>query len=220
MLTKFQFSKAFQINNAILVLIGLGLGSLAFPGFAYGQDDEKSEAVVRGKIEYDRTRAESWNGDKLIVPYPEIETKLRQRLMLDPPPYPAEAKNWKPEQVVEWEKQFVESDAGKKFIEERKNLVDNANAFDVRFEKDGTFVVYDVPVGVYGIQGRVDKEVNGTNYGFEVFGQIEVLKDVDELVLPAMRVEVTPLLKAKQAAPPIEVKTHDNKQSMESQDVW
>ena len=214
MRTKFQFLKAFQFNNAILILLSLGLSSLALPEFAHGQDDEKTEAVVRGKVEYDRTRAESWNGDKLVVPYPEIVTKLRQRLMLDPPPYPAEAKNWKPEQVVEWEKKFVESDAGKKFLEERKKLVDNANAFDVRFEKDGTFVVYDVPVGTYGIQGRVDKEINGTNYGFEVFGQIEILKDVDELVLPALRVEVTPLLTSKKPAPPVDVKTHDNKQSM------
>jgi len=74
--------------------------------------------------------------------------------------------------------------------------------------------VYDVPVGVYGIQGRVDKEIGGTSYGFEVFGQIEILKDVDELILPPMRVEVTPLLKPKQATPPIDVRTHDNKQQM------
>jgi hypothetical protein len=76
-------------------------------------------------------------------------------------------------------------------------------------------VVYDVPVGVYGIRGRIDREIGGNRYSFEVFAQIEVLKGVDELALQPLSVEVTPLIEPKQVAPPIDIRTHDNKEVMQ-----
>jgi hypothetical protein len=185
-------------------LLSIAWGLAAVPA-THGRDD----AVVRGKIEYDETRAESWDGNRLVVPFPEIIAKLRQRITY-PPPYPQEFSSWNPEQKLDWERKFIESEAGKKFLEKRNKLFAEADEFDIKFEEDGSFVVYDVPSGVYGIQGRVDKEIGGTQYGFEVFGQIEILKDVDELILGPMRVEVTPMMAVDQAAPPIAVKTHDD----------
>jgi hypothetical protein len=172
------------------------------------------EAVVRGKIEFDQTRLKSWDDNQLVVPFVEIEAKLRERVTPPRPPLPTGFDDWKLEAKQKWEKEFIESEAGKKFLENRKKLFEQAKVFDVKFEKDGTFVVYDVPVGVYGIQARVDKEIGDTKYGFEVFGQIEVLKDVDELMLQPLSVEVTPLLQRDQTAPPITVTTHDNKLDM------
>ncbi len=208
-------SSVFQPLFALTIFL---CSLLALPAVTLGQDEETDEkvveAVVRGKLEYDRERVESWDGNKLVVPYPDIPANLRERVMLPEPPYPAEAKEWEPPQVIAWEEKFVETDEGKKFLEERTKLIEGAHSFDIKFEKDGTFVIYDVPVGIYGIQGRVDKEIGGTNYGFEVFGQIEILSGVDELALPPMRVEVTPIMQPKQLAPPISVKTHDDKLTM------
>lgn len=183
------------------------IGLLAAISVAEGQDDD---AVVRGKIAFDETRSESWDGNRLVVPYAEIVASLRERIVYLPP-YPKEFNTWKPEQRLQWERKFIETEAGKKFLEERKKRFAEAKVFDIKFEKDGSFVVYDVPVGIYGIQGRVDKEFGGTKYGFEVFGQIEVIEEVDELVLQPMRVEVTPMLAAGQIAPPVEVSRVDGK---------
>lgn len=180
------------------------------------QDNQKTNkdelAVVRGKIAYDRQRSESWDGSKLVVPFEEIKAMLRERVILPMPPLPENFAELKPEQQLEWEKQFVESAEGKKFLEDRAALLEKASAFDVLFEKDGSFVIYDVPAGIYGIQGRVDKEIDGRMYAFEVFGQIEIAEDVDEVPLKPMAVEITPLLKSKQPAPPVAVKIHDDSQ--------
>ncbi|MFT5300091.1 MAG: hypothetical protein ACI814_000865 [Mariniblastus sp.] len=177
-------------------------------------DDKQEDAVLRGKIVVNSASSKSWDGHELSIEFSEIEAKLRERVLLLPPPYPAEAAKWKPAQVIEWEQGFIETAAGKKFIADRKELIENGHAFDIKFEKDGSFVVYDVPAGVYGIQGRVDKAIGGTNYGFEVYGQLEVLADVDEIALPPLEVEVTPLLTVKQTAPPISVKTDEGDDTM------
>ncbi len=195
-----------QPQRFAVCLLMSALWLLAAISVAEGRDD----AVVRGKIAFDETRSESWDGNRLVVPYPEIVASLRERINYLPP-YPKEFNSWKPEQRLDWERKFIETEAGKKFLEERKKRFAAAQVFDIKFEKDGSFVIYDVPVGIYGIQGRVDKEIGGIRYGFEVFGQIEIIEDVDELVLQPMRVEVTPLMTAGQLAPPFEIKTLDNK---------
>ena len=199
------------ISRSFSLLLIAATSFLAFcPANLNAQDAKKEEAVLRGKIGYDRTRAESWEGNKLVIPYGDIPAKLRQRVTVPPPPLPAGFNQLSNQQKMEWEKKFVATEAGKKFLENKKRLIEAGHAFDLKFEKDGSFVVYDVPVGVYGIQGRVDKKIGDTTYGFEVFGQVEVLEDVDQLDLEPMRVEVTPLMKSKQIAPPVSVKTHDN----------
>ncbi len=173
---------------------------------------DETLAVIRGQTAYDRVRVKSWDNNSLVIPYNEIEAKLRQKVILPRPPYPAGYKTWTREKIIKWEMEFVKTEAGKRYVAKNEQLLEAAHAFDIKFEKkDGSFVVYDVPPGVYGIQGRVDKEIGGTKYGFEVFGEVEVLKDVDEIVLKPMRVEVTPLMASKQKSPPIGVATYDGK---------
>lgn len=187
-------------------LVFVSLASVLAFRSAIGQD---GDAVIHGKIEFDQTRLESWDGNQLVVPFAEIEAKLRERVTPPGPPLPEGFNDWTLEAKQKWEKDFVGSDAGKKFIENRKQIFEQAKVFDMKFEKDGKFVIYDVPPGVYGIQGRVDKQIGESKYGFEVFGQIEVLNEVDELVLQPLKVDVTPLLQVSQTAPPINVKPHD-----------
>ncbi len=194
-----------KMNRWSFLVFVVMAGSLAVQS-ASGQDDK---AVVRGEIAFDPARLESWDGQQLVIPFEEIKAELRERVALPVPPLPQGFGDWKPEARQAWEKEFVQSDAGQKLIENRKQLIDQARVFDVKFEQDGIFVVYDVPVGVYGLQGRVDRQIGNVKYVFEVFGQIEVLKDVDELMLQPLSVEITPLMQSAQTAPPIAVKSDD-----------
>ena len=124
----------------------------------------------------------------------------------------------KPEEQQKWATDYEASDAGKKFIEDRDKLIADAHVFEVKIENDGNFVVYDVPPGVYGLRGRVDKEIGGVNHGFEIFGQIETLKGMDEVRLDPIQVAVTPLLQPGATAPPIQVKTHNGQATITLKD--
>ncbi len=166
-------------------------------------------AVIKGKVEFDANHQKSWNNQDLVVPFSEIKSELFQRIELPPVPVP---KNWaemKPEEQQKWATDYEASAPGKKFIEDREKLIADAHVFEVKIENDGNFVIYDVPPGIYGLRGRVDKEIGGVNYGFEIFGQIEMLKDMDEVRLDPIQVAITPLLQAGAVAPPIKVETQD-----------
>lgn len=199
-----------RLNLAAVLLLGMLIG--LSPSEANGQKKEKKGvATIRGKIAYDKTRIKSWEGSRLVVPYKEIQAKIRQKVEPKVAPYPKNFAKFTNQDKLQWEKNFIATAAGKKLLAENKKLIEGANAFDVKFEKDGKFVIYDVPYGTYGIQGRIDKEIDGKFYAFEVFGEIPVINGMDDIPLKPMRVEVTPLIKKGETAPPVAVRTHDNK---------
>ena len=70
--------------------------------------DEKL-AVIRGQIAYDKVRVKSWDNNSLVIPYNEIEAKLRQKIILPRPPYPAGYKKWTRKKIIEWEMEFVKT---------------------------------------------------------------------------------------------------------------
>jgi hypothetical protein len=175
-------------------------------------------AIIKGQIEFDKNRLKSWKGDDLVVPFAELQTQLFQQVELPPPPLPANWKEMKPEEQQVWAKEFEASDTGKTFFTEQQKRIEAAKDFDVLIEKDGKFVVYDVPPGEYDLRGRALKEINGTVFGFEIYGQIVVAAELDEIRLPPLQIEITPLLKSGEAAPPIEVETHDGKNRIRHHD--
>jgi len=195
------------VTRLILVVLAATFG---LAGQLVAQD-QKGVATIRGKIAYDKSLITSWDGNRLVIPYEDIDAKIRQRVVPPAPPYPASFAKMTREEKFEWEKQFIETPAGKRYLEKRNDLIENAHAFDVKFEKDGKFIIYDVPYGTYGIQGRTDKTIKGKTYAFEVFGEIPVVKGMDDIPLKPMRVEVTPLVKRGETAPPVAIKTHNNK---------
>jgi hypothetical protein len=190
-------------------LMPLALASFAFSllstfptDSAFAQSDDM--AIVRGRIAFER-------GEKMKIPYEQIEVKLRERVDIPPVPVPKGFEKQTAEKQAKWLEAFEKSSAGKKFIQRRKKLIEDAKVFDVLIEKNGSFVVYDVPDGVYGIQGRLDKEIRGITYAYEVFGEISVSPKVDEVPLAPILIEITPLLKQEQSAPGISVNTYNNK---------
>jgi hypothetical protein len=173
---------------------------LLIPISAWGED-----AVVRGKIEYSKANRKSWDGLSLTVPFDQLKATLREQVKLPLPPLPAEFDQWDIPARIAWEEEFMASIEGKKFLEQRQRLLGQAKVFDIKFDSEGRFVVYDVPVGIYGLAARLDRQIEKTDYVFELFAQIEVLEGVDEVSLPPLQIEITPLLKTGDPAPPFEL---------------
>ncbi len=195
-----------MFNTRLLTLAMAALTALivnlGFSNSARAQSD--ATAVVRGRIAFER-------GESKKIPYTDLEVKLRERVDIPPVPVPRNFEDATAEQKKKWMEAFEKSPAGKKYIARREKLIDDAKVFDVLIEKNGAFVVYDVPTGVYGIQARLDKEIKGTTYAYEVFGEITVSPKVDDIPLAPILIEITPLLKQEQRAPAIKVVTYNNK---------
>lgn len=172
---------------------------LFIPGFGLGED-----AVVRGKVEYSKANQKSWNGLTLTVPFDQLKATLKEQVEWPLPKFPAKFDEWDMEDKLAWSEKFVASKEGKKYLEQREALLNHAKVFDIKFDSEGRFVVYDVPVGTYALAARLDRQIEKTVYVFELFAQIEILEDVDEVALPPLQVEITPLLKAGDTAPPFE----------------
>ena len=144
------------------------------------------------------------------IPFEDLNLKLYEVVQFPKPPLP---ENWDEMKIAEreaWMKEFRESEKGKAFIANNQKIQSEANNFDVVIEKDGKYVVYDVPPGNYGLRGRHDKNIKERDFAFEVFGQVSIRDDVEEVVLDPIMILVTPLLKVGQKAPGYRLKTHDN----------
>ncbi len=163
------------------------------------------DAVVRGKIEYPEANRKSWDGLKLTVPFDQLKATLREQVVWPLPAFPAKFDEWEMEDRVAWSEKFVASKEGKEYLAKRDKLMEQAKVFDIKFDSEGRFVVYDVPVGTYSLSARLDRQIEKTTYVFELFAQIEILKDVDEVSLPPLQVEITPLLQTGAPAPPFEI---------------
>ncbi len=161
--------------------------------------------TLRGQVD------QSANARKFKINIKEIETTLNQQVNLPRAPFPENWEQTAPAAKVKWMQQFEASAAGRRFIQRNKKTLEDAPAFNLRFSPEGDFVVYDVPPGVYGLQGRLDKEIDGIMHAFEVFAQITISADVEEVKLDPLPVLVTPLLVSGQPAPPINVVTHNGK---------
>jgi hypothetical protein len=170
--------------------------------------DTSKLALIRGKAIH---ALDKYKGK---IDIRDIKTSLHQEVM--PPDVPV-PKNWLQmniEDQRQWAETFKKSDQGKRFLKNREDMIANAPTFEVIYEESGEFVVYDVPSGTYGLQGRFDKEVDGKTVAFEVFAKIVVEKGVQILDLQPIPIEVTPLFKAGQAAPKIDVETYDGKDKL------
>ncbi len=92
--------------------------------------------------------------------------------------------------------------------------MDAAQHFEIKIENDGNFVVYDVPPGRYGLRGRFDRKIGERTYAFEVFGQVDVKKEVDELLLDPIMIMATPLIRTGENTPDVSVETFNGKRTL------
>jgi hypothetical protein len=193
-------SSSLSSRSLIVTTIALSLMCFGNQANAQRKKKEKRFATVQGVIKNDSRKA-------FRVKYDEIKTSLRKVVIPKSPPFP---KNWDKateDQRKEWLGKFYQSERGKKFLKDQEKVLNDAPTFDVKYNDDGDFIVYDVTPGDYGLQGRIDKEIDGITYGFEVFARIKVLDDVDQIKLQPIPVTITPLFKQGQPAPEISLKT-------------
>jgi len=187
----------------------------AQPCSAQRRQRKQEDTTIKGKVTLNRRYTRSWNGDSLAVDLTKIKGKLREYVELPPPKYPTGYEKWTPQQLVAWQDKFAATEAGKKIIERNQKLLDAANSFDIQVERDGSFVIYDVPPGEYAIQGRYDRAVDDLNYAYEIFGKLTVGEDVDEMSLAPIQIEVTPQYQRGMPAPPIKVANYNDKTNLQ-----
>ncbi|MEE2826662.1 MAG: thioredoxin family protein [Planctomycetota bacterium] len=133
-------------------------------------------------------------------------------------PTPRLPENWDAMDLAQkqaYAEKFEASEAGKKMLAEREKILAQANDFDVILEKSGQFVVYDVPPGIYELRGRKDVKTGASTYAFEVFGQVLVGDEVDEIILDPVMILVTPLFERGQPAPQIAVELFQGQQTVD-----
>ena len=176
---------------------------------------KKQDTTIRGKVTLEGQKLRSWNGDNLSVDITKISAKLREYVKLPPLKYPAGHEKWTTERRVKWEDEFAATEAGKKVLERNKKMVEEGNSFDLKIERDGSFVIYDVPAGDYAIQGRYDRKIGQVNYAYEIFGKLTVRKDVNEIALDPIQIEITPQFPRGATAPPFKVTTYNDKADLE-----
>jgi len=179
------------------LVLGLILAFTTESSFAQRKKKQEDQlTTIQGIIKNDLRK-------EFRVSYDEIKTSLRQVVFPKKPPVPRNWGSMNEEDQKLWLTKFFESTKGKNFLKDREKTLNNAPSFDVKYNDKGDFVVYDVPPGAYGLQGRIDKEIDGINYGFEVFAEIVVEKEVDQIKLDPIPVTITPFFKQGQPAPPI-----------------
>ncbi len=201
--------KSFPILNFVMFCMAFQ-SCLAQEDNDNGRDKAKVPgATLKGKL------VQNENPD-FQIDLAELKTTLDQQVKLPPPPLPDDWKDMNVEQRQAWARDFDASERGKAFIEERKKILESAPHFDLRLEDDGSFVVYDVPEGIYGLRGELEKTISDRNYIFEVFGQISVGGDVDEVLLDPISVTVTRWLVAGEPIPNLDIETFDGKNRIDN----
>lgn len=170
---------------------------------------ESSLATVKGRLlQHEKP--------EFNLDFADLKAEFIQRVELPSPPVPQGWPQMSPVDRAAWVSEFEASDEGKQFLADRQKIVDSANRFELSLEKGGQFVLYDVPPGTYGLRGRLEKEVEKKLYVFEVFGQVQVSEDVEEVLLDPMMVTASRLLKSGEAVPEFSIPTFDGKAKIDN----
>lgn len=167
---------------------------LTLPAIGFAVQDEKEGITIRGKISQGSER------ETFHVDLSKLTVRFLRRVVLPPAPIP---ENWATlDQAAReaWWKTFLESKPGKDYQANRKKLLETAVEYDAVVEQDGSFVVYDVIPGTYGMTTRLDKEIGPRSYAFELFGEIPVSEEADIIELGEKPLTITPIIRTGEPA--------------------
>lgn len=155
---------------------------------------EKDGITIRGKI-IQGTKQESFHVDLA-----QINVRFLKRVVLPPAPVPENWVQMAPADQEAWWKSFLESEKGKKYQSDRETLVNSAEEYEAVVEDDGSFVIYDVVPGTYGLIGRIDKKIGPRTYAFEIFGEIPVSEESDIIELGEKPLVISPIIRTGEPA--------------------
>ena len=197
----FQSGIALRMKLAVCVGLMLSLGTSLYCVELRGEDG----VTVKGRI------AQS-DKSKLKIEFSNFPLSLTEDLndKLPTPKLPAGWDEMDLEQRQIYAAQFESSEAGKRMLAERKRILSEVRQFDVVLEESGEFVVYDVAPGTYELRGRKDVKIDDYTYAFEIFGQIVVSLEADEILLDPVMVLVTPLFERGQPMPDLQIDIFDD----------
>ena len=156
--------------------------------------EEKNGVTVRGKI------IQGSEDESFHVDLSKIKVKFLKRIVLPPAPVPENWAKMKTPDQEAWWNEFLESDQGKKYMADREELLKSGEEFEAPVEADGSFVLYDVTPGTYGVTARIDKKVGPRTYAFEFFGEIPVAKESDIIELGEKQLVITPIIRTGEPA--------------------
>ncbi|MEM7453416.1 MAG: TlpA disulfide reductase family protein [Planctomycetota bacterium] len=207
-----------SFRNTLLQFLPLLMTAL-FSGVVYAQDEPELEQPAAEQEEESAEEGATIKGKVLQSKYegfeidlPTMETAfLSQMVMMPEPPFPPDWAQMNMEQREAWVTEFEKTEEGQALAAEVERIESERKVFQLRIEEDGSFVVYDVPNGIYNLYGRIDKKINERRFAFEIFGgELEVNNEVNEIVLGELQLLVTPLLAAGEMSPNFRVKTWDD----------
>ena len=193
--------------TSILVLLLLCSTGFAQTKLQKRQKKKSNGVTVKGRITQNEKK-------EFQIDLNEFSCVLNQQVGKKLPEPPVPEDRWPsmtPKQKTDWVRKFEASEQFKHFMARRQKILDAAERFELRIEKNGSFVVYDVPPGDYGLRGRLEKVIDEKNYVFEVFGQLNIAKDVEEVLLDPLTVLATRLTKTGEPVPTVNIKTFDGK---------
>lgn len=171
------------------------------------RSDDIEASIVKGRLVQHEDK-------KFKISFSELNPTFDQRVEMPSRSLPPNWQQMTIEQKQQWEKEFIESEAGKAFLAERKRRLEAAESFKIQMEDNGNFVIYDVPEGTYGLRGKVEKEIESKTYVVEVFAQVVITEKVEEVLLDPIAVTTTRLVKRTEKVPNFEVETFDGKRKI------
>ncbi len=110
----------------------------------YGSTVYGDGATIRGQfVQSDR------EGHQIDLK--EFKIKLVQLIQLPQPELPGNWSEMSFEDRQKWLNEFEQTDEGKQLIAKQDQMLAERVSFDINVDDDGSWVVFDVPVGKYGI---------------------------------------------------------------------
>jgi protocatechuate 3,4-dioxygenase beta subunit/peroxiredoxin len=147
----------------------------------------------------------------------------RTRSNMQPPPMPDDIKNGTPEQQQKWYKDFLASDAGKKFIADQQSQRQTFRNYPVEVVADGKFRIEDVVPGSYQLYFSImrnstptagmiaeDAQLAAGNAEFTV-SEIPGGYSDEPQTLPELKMNLIPHVDVGDTAPDFTAKTSDGK---------
>lgn len=160
------------------------------------RDQEPETATLRGKLVVPAQYAQFLQPGEMVL-------KLSEQVAMDEPPVPAGFDSMDPEKQMAWWQEFQNSEAGKKFVAEQETRFRNRRVLDIRVEPTGEFTAYDVPRGIWDLRSAVSKQAGKYEVLFEIFGELVVEPQVQEIALGDMEIVATTMLRAGDELPPL-----------------
>ncbi|HMP78641.1 MAG TPA: hypothetical protein PKD54_04265 [Pirellulaceae bacterium] len=193
---RFSFQVALS-RFAVLMLLSAIVG---WPDHGIYAQEQTAHVAVRGRLQLP-ARFQS------VVSWQTLDIRLIELIELPPVPLPTNWAEFTGDQRRAWWEEFRNSDRGREFIHQQEELAARAVEFKIRPEPDGSFQLFDVKPGVWGLLCDSQVSIDSRSYQVELEAEISVGEQVDEIQLGEIQLRVIRNLAAGDPVPNFEQST-------------